>query len=211
MKQKIAFVSGEADAYHRRNSAAHSNIALARFFSEYVQPSHAMLEIGCATAETVTWIAHERDAKASGVDPSEEAVAAGRAAHPDADLRVGTSDKLPFEDRAFDMVLFGFCLCWVDRELLFRSVAEADRVLRDGGFLGIWDFDPPHPMRRTYHHRPGLWSYKADYSALFLASPAYQLVKKWSFSHGGDSFAAEPGDRLGAWLLHKSALGYKTE
>ena len=35
-----------------------------------------------------------------------------------------------------------------------RAVAEADRVLRDGGALAIVDFDPEAPCVRPYHHRP---------------------------------------------------------
>jgi adenylyltransferase/sulfurtransferase len=42
---------------------------------------------------------------------------------------------------ALDLVLFGFCLYLVDRKLISRVVAEADRVLKDTGFLGIVDFD----------------------------------------------------------------------
>lgn len=213
MEQKAAFVGGEADAYFKRNASAYGSpqphrIDVPAFFVEYVQPGDRVLEIGCASGNNIAWIAKERGCRGSGIDPSEAAIAAGRAMFPSLDLHVGTSERLPFPDQAIGMVLFGFCLSWVDRDLLFRSVSEADRVLRDGGFLGIWDFDPPYPMRREYHHQPGLWSYKTDYSALFLGNPAYQLVKKWAFSHHGGQVAEAQGDRCAAWLLRKSADAY---
>lgn len=213
MDQKSAFVGGEADAYFKRNAHAYGapqpqRVDVPEFFAEYVQPGDRVLEIGCASGNNVAWIAKERGARAVGIDPSEAAIATGRAAFPSAELHVGTADRLPFQDQSLGMVLFGFCLAWIDRDLIFRCAAEADRVLRYGGFLGIWDFDPPYPMRRAYHHRPGLWSYKADYSSIFLGSHAYQLTKKWAFSHSGRQVAEAPGDRCAAWLLRKSSDAY---
>lgn len=213
MSQKSAFLDGEANAYYLRNAKTYSapqpdRLDIPKFFAEYVQAGQRVLEIGCSSGNNVAWIASERRCEAAGIDPSPAAVAAGRKSFPAVDLRIGTSEELPFAAQAFNMVLFGFCLCWVDRDLLYKSVAEADRVLAPGGFLGIWDFDPPQPMRREYHHRPGLWSYKMDYSTLFLANPAYVLVKKMAFSHHGMQLTETPGDRLGAWLLHKGPNGY---
>ena len=78
----------------------------------------------------------------------------------------------------FDVVYFGFCLYLVDRFDLFQVVAEADRVLKTGGFLFITDFDPRIAMKRKYHHKEGVYSYKMKYENLFLGSPSYTLIEK---------------------------------
>lgn len=93
-----------------------------------------------------------------------------------------------------------------------QAIAEADRVCQEGGFVAITDFDPPHPVRRPYHHRPGVYSWKMDYSRLFLANPAYVLAAKRSYAHGDSAFDPDPGERIATWLLYKSLTqAYVTE
>ena len=87
------------------------------------------------------------EAAGSGVDPSSKAVEAGnerllRAGISDIALSVSTADALPLEKEEFDLVYFAFCLYLVDRNNLFATIAEADRVLKPGGYLAIVDFDP---------------------------------------------------------------------
>lgn len=76
-------------------------------------------------------------------------------------------------------------------------------MLKDGGTLCIVDFDPGAPCKRAYHHSPGLWSYKMDYAALFLANPAYRLAEKVSASHDSLAFSADPQERIGIWSCRK--------
>ena len=66
----------------------------------------------------------------------------------------------------------------IDRSLLMKAVSEADRVLKDNGFLVITDFDPIYPFKNKYLDMDQIHSYKADYSKLFLANPSYSLVEK---------------------------------
>src|SRR5207253_396680 len=88
------------------------------------------------------------------------------------------AEQLPFDDKKFDIVIFGFCLYLCDREDLFRIASEADRVLKNPGWLLILDFYSPAPLKRDYHHRSGLFSYKMDYRTLFLWNSSYT-----NFSH----------------------------
>jgi ubiquinone/menaquinone biosynthesis C-methylase UbiE len=81
-------------------------------------------------------------------------------------VQQGTADVLPFDDNSYNIVIFGFCLYLCDREDLFRIASTADRVLRDSGWLFILDFFSPLPCAKTYHHRPGVLSYKMDYRTL---------------------------------------------
>jgi ubiquinone/menaquinone biosynthesis C-methylase UbiE len=214
MTQKDVFLAGEGDAWYRRNRA-HLAVASAirelppRLFAPYLAPGDAVLEIGCADGSNLAWLCERTGAHGFGVDPSAQAIADGRARFPHLDLRQGTADALPFADAGFKLVWFAFCLYLLDRNDLMRAMAEADRVLGDGGLMAITDFDPPLPCRRPYHHRPGIHSWKMDYSRLLLANPAYVLVAKTSYSHAGVDFHPDPNERIATWLMRKSiAQGY---
>lgn len=207
--QRDVFLHGEGDAYFRRNAAGYdaAQAATSTFALDVLRPyvgsGARVLEVGCANGLNLERLRRSAGSTGSGIDPSAAAVEAGRSDFPALDLRVGTAEALPFGDAAFDVVLFGFCLYVTDRALLPRVVAEADRVLRDGGFLAIVDFDPPAPVRRTYRHAEGMASFKTDHARLFLGFPHYTLAEKRPFSHGGTGFHPDPGERLAVQVLYK--------
>ena len=216
--QRDTFLGGEGDGYFTRNQSALSRLDAARSFVVQRIAHHMpatrearVLEIGCATGANLVALGAVRQIAGVGIDPSPQAIAAGRHDSPALSLQVGTADALSFEDASFDVVWFGFCMYLVDRGLLHRVIAEADRVLREDGLLAIHDFDPDVPTRRPYHHRPGLNSYKMDYSRLFLADPAYALLEKASFTHHALQWSADPQERVGLWILRKNVqLAYRS-
>jgi ubiquinone/menaquinone biosynthesis C-methylase UbiE len=176
--QRQTFLAGEGDAWFSRNREK-----LARPSVDPVEASiagmdlkpTAMLEVGCSTGWRVQRLVKRFGASGFGVDPSAQAIEEGARIAPGVNLGVGTADRLPFDDRKFDLLIYGFCLYLCDRGDLFRIVAEGDRVLADGGYLVIQDFCVRRPHARIYHHDPSLMSYKMDHSQLFLAHPAYSL------------------------------------
>ncbi len=91
----------------------------------------------------------------------------------------------------------------VDRNNLFQSIAEADRVLKDNGFLAIVDFDVSKPHKNKYEHKIGLSSYKNNYANIFLSSGHYALINKYSFSNSNSSFSKNINERISLSLLFK--------
>lgn len=210
--QREAFLQGEGDAWFRRNQAELQRPSalrdrLVQSIGSVLREGDAVIEVGCGSGVHLDALCAGRGVNGRGIDPAAAAIAAGKASFPALDLRVGAADALPFEDASADLVLFGFCLYLVDRTLLWRCVAEADRVLKPRAWLAILDFDPAQPVRRPYHHQPGLWSWKMDHSRLFASNPAYSLAEKWSASHAGLGWHDDPGERVGFWLLRKDAPG----
>ena len=174
-----------------------------RLFGSHIQPGQRVLEIGSSNGHQLEKLRRLTRCEGFGIDPSPVAIADGKAKYPDLKLAVGTADKFEFPDESFDAVIFGCCLYLVDRTLLMRAVAEADRVLRGNGKLMITDFDPVTPHRRRFKHQAGLWSYKMQYPDLWLANPNYVLAEKISFSHEGEEFHANPNERVASWVLIK--------
>lgn len=165
------------------------------------------MEIGACYGYNLDFIKNEIGGNVHGVEPSEAAVKYGNKKYMGrVDLRHGTSDNLPYEDEKFDIVIMGFCMFWVDRKYLMRTVAEADRVLRENGYLVIIDFDTAIPYKRDNKHNSAAWTYKMNYVDLFLANPQYYLVDKRSFSHTGLLFSEDVQERIMFNVLYKESV-----
>lgn len=209
--QRDVFLESEGDAYEDRNAQADADMSVLNYLVPHVQPGWHVLEIGCGAGQNLA--ALERlvpGISCFGIDPSSKAIKRGRLRAPHHRLEVGTADSIPFEG-PFDLVFFGFCLYLCDRSLLHAAVWSADRVLRGGdqeqtGLLAILDFDPGQPHQHHYAHDPRLSSYKMDYSALFLADPAYRLVAKFAFDQARRNvgWARDPHNRVALWILEKN-------
>ncbi len=214
--QRDIFLGGEGDAYESRNSNAQGKARVIDEISGRLSPGDVVLEIGCGAGQNLVALEERTPGIVClGIDPSRRAIERGLHRSPHHDLRVGTADSLPF-DRLADVVIFGFCLYLCDRSLLHRTIAEADRLLRcrngdSGGILIIHDFDPSQPHRRQYRHHDGVGTYKMDYSLLFLADPAYRLMRKTPLDHARsvEGWAESDHDRVALWTLVKDVeAGY---
>jgi ubiquinone/menaquinone biosynthesis C-methylase UbiE len=184
LRQKDIFSASEGDNWFNRNKEAlagekgKASYSVVRALEMLPLTITSTLEIGCSSGQRLAAIVERFGGKGSGIDPSSAAIENGKATYPHFDLRVATADRLPFEDNSFDLVVFGFCLCLVDPCDHFKAMAEADRVLRDGGALVINDFLEPNPYFNDWHHQPDCKCYKMDYSRYLLASPAYTLIAR---------------------------------
>jgi ubiquinone/menaquinone biosynthesis C-methylase UbiE len=201
-KQKNVFLNIEGDKWFERNKKVleqrdiNEDYLLKQIleFVPNLNNSNSLLEIGCGDGSRLSALKKNKYT-VYGIDPSKSAIK--DAVSNGVNAFVGTADKLPFEDNKFEIVTFGFCLYLCDREDLFKIAAEADRVLKKGGYLFILDFYSKNPISNDYHHREGLKSYKMDYSKLFEWHPDYVLVKKIIGSH--DNIQKQT-DNLNDWI-----------
>jgi SAM-dependent methyltransferase/alkylhydroperoxidase family enzyme len=107
---------------------------------EYVSMHHRLgvsagdrlLDLACGSGLAVE-LAALRGAHCAGIDASPRLLAVARDRSPDADLRVGDMNALPWVDESFDVVT-SFRGIWGTTP---SAVAEAFRVLTPGGRLGI--------------------------------------------------------------------------
>lgn len=74
----------------------------------------------------------------AGVDASAEMVEAARKHLPNADLRVATAEKLPFDDNSFDLVFLG--LVFHETDDPGKAISEALRIARRRVGILEWPF-----------------------------------------------------------------------
>ena len=208
--QSFHFLSGEGDAWHDRNPL---EIESVRFSPDIITISKALdgvkndiekiVEIGCADGTKLKVLCETFDAKGFGIDPSLKATQRGNLLYGnDLELHQGLASSLPFGDKLADLVIFGFCLYLNDRETLVNAISEADRVLKNSGFMIITDFDPGHEIINKYQHKEGVFSFKEDYANHFLEKN-YILLEKHSFSHFQDCIEMDINERVSTQILLK--------
>lgn len=211
MLQDEIFRQTEGDRWFARNRAAlgafdaSADLAL-RLLGLYDIRPQSVIEIGAANGFRLAAIERWSGARCVALEPSADAVCNGKASFPALTFIRGSAESVPIKE-SFDLVIVNFVFHWIDRVSLLRSVAEVDRLVRDGGFLIIGDFQPANFMRARYHHLTDreVYTYKQDYPALFQSAGLYHSVAMLSADHSSkalDPRVAER-DRIGASLLRK--------
>jgi ubiquinone/menaquinone biosynthesis C-methylase UbiE len=194
--QKDAFLKYEADNWFSRNKSAleysSKNDMVLKILKEYAATPGDVLEIGCSTGYRLNAIKEQFEGSTvTGLEPSADAIRFGKEKYQGVNFIQGTADDLQqIASASFNLVIIGFVFYVVDREMLFKAVAETDRVLKNGGTLMIIDFFSEKPVRNPYQHITDMeaFAFKQNYEEIFLASKLYQLIDKRSMSHANKGY-----------------------
>jgi len=189
--QKEAFLNYEADSWFDRNKCvidrfSIDNDLIINILDQYDIYPQKILEIGSSAGYRLNGIKEKYpNCDVYGIDPSVKAVEYGKTNYPTINLSVATADSLPFEKQDFDVVIVGFVFYVIDRDLLFRSIAEIDRVLQNKGILIIIDFFSERALKNQYAHISSFqaYSYKQKYEDIFTSSHLYHLIEKTTYNH----------------------------
>jgi SAM-dependent methyltransferase len=102
-----------------------------------VAPGDRVLDIGCGVGAFLRMV-DERGGKPHGIDASETLIAFARTRLPDADLRVGEMEDLPWVDDTFDLVT-GFNSFFFADDMV-AALREAGRVAKPGArvVIQVW-------------------------------------------------------------------------
>ncbi len=210
--QKHIFLNSEGDSWFDRNKDTPykgKNTGL-DFFIPFINKKNKILEIGCSNGNNLNYLNDklpDYELDLCGIDPSKKSIESGNQMYQKINLKVGTSDQLEYDDNFFDIVICGFCLYLVDRNLIFRTVSEIDRILIEGGYLIIVDFDVPSPLSNNYIHYEGIKSYKNNYSKFFTGGGHYTVIGKKTYSHENkESFHKTIDERVSSTILYKELI-----
>lgn len=107
-----------------------------------------LLEVACGTG-TVAAAAAERGAAAVGLDFVASMVEEAHRLHPGVEYREGDAESLPFGDATFDGVVCNFGMRHFPHPE--RAMAEAFRVLVQGGWFAFTDWFPAERGKESLH------------------------------------------------------------
>lgn len=211
-KQKEIFLSSEGDAWYQRNNQfinQKEDDCIIDSIRELNLSPKNILEIGCSNGHRLNKLNQKYNSNCFGIDPSLEAINEGAKLFDNISLAQGTADSLKFTDNKFDLVIIGFCLYLCDRNDLFKIASEVDRVLSNKGFVVILDFESPFPYKNNYKYVDGVFSYKMDYSSMFIWNPDYFLIYKKILDGETLSSLYNPDERVALNVLCKNVnFGY---
>jgi SAM-dependent methyltransferase len=102
-----------------------------------LEPGWRVLDIGCGVGAFLRLVA-DRGGEPHGIDASETLTAFARGRLPDADLRVGEMEQLPWDDDTFDVVT-GFNSFFFATDMV-AALCEAGRVAKPGApvVIQVW-------------------------------------------------------------------------
>jgi SAM-dependent methyltransferase len=104
-----------------------------------LEPGQLVLDIGCGVGALLRMVA-ARGARAFGLDASEALLDLARRRVPEADLRLGDMEALPYDDDTFDLVC-GFNSFFFANDIV-AALREAGRVAKPGAAVVIQVWGP---------------------------------------------------------------------
>lgn len=190
MTQGDVFLKGEGDAYFQRNADHLAQYCagddpIARALSSLdIQPKR-ILDLGCSSGQRLGSLCKYYRATGRGVDPSDQALLEASRNNPGIVFEQSTIDKASWECGHSDLIICSFVLHWVPRETLLRSLAKIEQFLTPTGYVVIFDFYPLTPHKRAYHHKPGVWTFKADYAGMLTSTGCYEIKYRKALTYPG--------------------------
>jgi SAM-dependent methyltransferase len=166
-----------------------------------VRAGSTVLDVGCGDG-TLLGLLRGKVARRCGIDPCPAAVrklARRFEGERDVEIELGTSDRIPYPDDAFDVVVVNAVLLHLSSEReLVRSLAELVRVCAHGGvaYVGEMPFRPESGWRRYWT----LLRHVGPRTALRFVGESYlgPLVR-------GEPLLIEPGGRT-LWVPARRML-----
>ena len=147
-----------------------------------LKAGQAVLEIGCGAGSFLRLVT-ERGARAFGLDASEALIEFAQARLPEADLRVGEMEALPYEDDSFDLVC-GFNPFFFANDII-AAIREAGRIAMPGAavVIQVWG---PHERNDMEAVKEMLRPYMPPRPADVPAEPDYALIDRPAAHRGPD-------------------------
>src|SRR3954447_3463163 len=130
-----------ADVYDRHVGRYTGKLAGRLLAVAGVEAGQRALDVGCGPGAVTKALATILGADhVAAIDPTEPFAEACRARVPGADVRVGSAERLPFDDDAFDTVLAQLVVNFMDDAP--AAVREMRRVTKPGGTVAAatWDY-----------------------------------------------------------------------
>jgi len=122
-----------------------------------VKEGSHVLDLGCGFGRNSNWLASEGAiVDAININEDELNEAKRRATQQGVNVNYVKADAglLPFDDSSFDVLLDAGCTHMCDKETQEKAVLEANRVIKQGGYLQFFGFSKEHPSYQKNPNSP---------------------------------------------------------
>ena len=144
--QKKLFLEIEGDQFYFRNRSDKptqifdDDLIIKHFknIRALYKSNISVADVGCGQGGRIGLLKNQYSDRFIGIDPSSEAI--NEVNKLGIEGYVATADDLPFHDKSIDVLIYSFSLYLCDREDLFKILYESNRVLKEQGWIIIYDF-----------------------------------------------------------------------
>jgi len=138
-----------------------------------------ILEIGCSNGyKLIQYKELLKSNNCFGVDLSKEAILDGKKRYKNLKLLNLSSLDINKIKLNFDLIICGFFLYQLDRNLIFQQFDLIYKKLNKNGYLLIRDFDPLFKHTNTDFNNKKLRTFKMNYDNLLTESGLFELIYK---------------------------------
>ena len=141
-----------------------------------------ILEIGCANGNKLYQYSKLLNSKNSyGIDLSKKAILNGKLKYKNLNLLNISSLEINEIKINFDIIICGFFLYQLDRELIFKQFDLIHKKLANNGILLICDFDPLFKHSNKDFNTKNLTSFKMSYDNFLIESGLFEIIYKYKY------------------------------
>ena len=163
-----------------------------------------ILEIGCANGHKLNEYSKLLKSKKNyGVDLSKKAILNGKKKYKNLKLLNISSLEIDKIKLNFDLVICGFFLYHLDRELIFKQFDLIYEKIVKNGFLIIFDFDPLFKHSNRDFNTKNLMSYKMSYDNFLTESGLFEVIYKFKFKTTTNDRSKFKSDKVSLTLFRK--------
>ena len=176
----------EADKYFLRNIHSYNDNLFDQKIVNLIKINNVIadkvLEIGCANGNKLNQYSKLLKSKKNyGVDLSKKAIQNGKKKYKNLNLLNISSLEIDKIKLNFDLIICGFFLYHLDRELIFQQFDLISKKLNKKGFLLIVDFDPLFKHSNKDFNEKNLASYKMSYDNFLVESGLFEVIYKFKY------------------------------
>ena len=198
----------EANKYFLRNKKHFEKNLIDEKIISLIKDNHlkanSILEIGCANGNKLHQYAKLcKSKKIYGVDLSNKAIKDGKKKYKNLKLFNMSSIEIDKIKLNFDLIICGFFLYHLDRELIFQQFDLISKKLNNKGFLLIVDFDPLFKHSNKDFNEKNLVSYKMSYDNFLEESGLFELIYKFKYKTSTKNKKQFKSDTVSMTLFRK--------
>ena len=163
-----------------------------------------ILEIGCSNGyKLIQYKELLKSNNCFGVDLSKEAILDGKKRYKNLKLLKLSSLDIDKIKLNFDLIICGFFLYQLDRNLIFQQFDLIYKKLNKNGYLLIRDFDPLFKHTNTDFNNKKLRTFKMNYDNLLTESGLFELIYKIKYKMKAQDKKKFKSDKISYSLFRK--------